>query len=88
MLLSAFIFRDGAYWTVCMTNELVTDTEIVTPLGDIEISACKYILEFFPCRTELPFDIPERTLQKIPVDVTPGVILELPARQTLVCNVC
>ena len=93
------VSSNGSYGTVAITNVsrsdftvkgiiFVTDTEIIAHRGDIRTTDCKQLPQFFKSGAEVRFGIAERTLQKIPVNGTPGVILELPARKTLVCKVC
>lgn len=95
----AKVFNNRSNGTVCITNVsragftvygiiFVTDSEIVAHRGDIRTANCQNLPQFLPSGASIRLGIPERTLQKIPVDVSPGVILELPARQSLVCKVC
>lgn len=97
---TAEFFDNGTYRSVTITNihratfticgiVFNTDKESVACRGsEIRSSDCKYLPQFLPSGASVTFRIPEPALKQIPVNVTPRVILELPARQTLVCNVC
>ena len=77
-----------AAFTICGIIFNMDKESVACRGGEIRSGDCKYLPQLLPSGASVTFRIPEFALKQIPVDVTPGVILELPARQTLVCNVC
>lgn len=55
--------------------------------GKVCTSDCKHLPQFLPSGAFLILDVSDPTLEKIPVDVTKCVVLELSSGETVVCDI-